>query len=437
MPAARKPEIMAPGGSWASLRAALQAGADAVYFGVRGFNMRENSSNFRTTELRKISETCHAAGAKAYLALNTIIYEDELPRVRKILTAAKAAGIDAVIAWDMAVIQAATDLGLPVYLSTQMSVSNSAALESFFRTHGIRRFVLARECTLAQIRTIRLRLRARLGPAAGGIEIEVFAHGAMCVSISGRCYMSESTTGKSANRGQCTQPCRRPYQITAADNEVSYRMGEDYLLSPQDLCTLPFIEQLLESGVHSLKIEGRGRSPDYVATVTSAYRKAVDFYFANRRRADFAATFQSLKDGLMRELDSVFHRGLSSGFFMGKPLDQWTGVPNNQASARKVRVGEVVKYYRKAGAAELRIRETGFAPGDEILIQGTSTGVVRIKVESIQIEHQQVPAARKGESVAVSCPHQVRPGDQVYRLVQSRTGNDFSNSPACQRPGTA
>jgi putative protease len=199
-------------------------------------------------------------------------------------------------------------------------------------------------------------------------------------------------------------------------------MGENYLLSPQDLCTLPFIEQLLEAGVHSLKIEGRGRSPDYVATVTAAYRKAVDYFHANRRRPGFAAAFQALKDELMRELDSVFHRGLSSGFFMGRPLDQWTGVPNNQAAARKVRVGEVVKYYRKAGAVELRIRETGFAPGDEILIQGATTGVVRIKVESIQIEHQPVPAARKGEAVAVSCPQQVRAGDQVYRLVPSRAG---------------
>ena len=420
MPTARKPEIMAPGGSWASLRAALQAGADAVYFGIRGFNMRENSSNFRTSELPKIADTCHASGAKAYLALNTIIYEDELARMKRVLTAARAAGIDAVIAWDMAVVQASADLGLPVFLSTQMSVSNSAALESFYRTHGIRRFVLARECTLDQIRSIRRRLSARLGAAAKEIEIEVFAHGAMCVSVSGRCYMSESTTGKSANRGQCTQPCRRPYQITAADNEVSYRMGENYLLSPQDLCTLPFIERLLEAGVDSLKIEGRGRSPGYVATVTAVYRKAVDHYFAHRRRPDFAAGFQALKDALARELDSVFHRGLSSGFFMGKPLDQWTGVPNNQASLRKVRVGDVAKYYRKAGAAELRIRETGFAPGDEILIQGPTTGVVRIKVESIQIDHQAVPAARKGESVAVHCPRQVRAGDQVYRMAPAK-----------------
>lgn len=417
MAASRKPEIMAPGGSWTSLRAALQAGADAVYFGVRGFNMRENSSNFRPAELPRIAAACHAAGARAYLALNTIIYEPELPRVRRILTAATAAGIDAVIAWDMAVIQTATELGLPVFLSTQMSVSNSAGLAAFYRTHGIRRFVLARECTLAQIRAMRRNLRRSLGPAAGEIEIEVFAHGAMCVSVSGRCYMSESTTGKSANRGQCTQPCRRPYQITAAENEVTFRMGENYLLSPQDLCTLPFIEQLLEAGIHSLKLEGRGRGPEYVATVTAAYRKAVDFYFAHRREPGFAERFQTLKNALMAELDGVFHRGLSSGFYLGRPLDQWTGVPNNQAAARKTRVGEVVRYYRKAGAVEIRIRETGFALGDEILIQGPHTGLVRLRVESMQIEHQAVAEVGRGQSVAVRSETPVRAGDQVYRLI--------------------
>lgn len=407
---------MAPGGSWVSLRAALNAGADAVYFGVRGFNMRENSANFRASELPRIAAACHEAGARAYLALNTIIYEEELTRMERVLAAAKETGIDAVIAWDMAVIQAAADLELPVFLSTQMSVSNSAALESFYRKYGIRRFVLARECTLAQIRALRRRLRARLGTAADEIEIEVFAHGAMCVSISGRCYMSEASTGKSANRGQCTQPCRRPYQISAADGEVSYRMGENYLLSPQDLCTLPFIEQLLAAGVDSLKLEGRGRSPDYVGTVTSAYRRAVDFYAANRRKADFVERFQALKDELLAELDGVFHRGLSSGFYLGKPIDQWSGVPNNQATVRKTRVGVVADYYRRVAAVEIRVLEAGFEHGDELLIQGKVTGALRLKVESIEIEHQAVATAAKGQSVAVGCATAVRAGDQVFRL---------------------
>ena len=408
---------MSPAGNWTSLQAAIQAGADAIYFGVHGFNMRDNSNNFAVAELPRITRTCRQAGVRAYLALNTIIYEPELARMRRVLAAASAAAIDAVICWDMAVIEAATALGLPVFLSTQMSVSNSAALAGFHRAFGIRRFVLARECSLAQLRSLRRNLTAQLGAAAAAnIQLEVFAHGAMCVSISGRCFMSEASTGKSANRGQCTQPCRRPYQINSSEGDVSFRMGESYLLSPQDLCTLPFIEQLLECGVNSLKIEGRGRAPEYVSSVTSAYRRAVDFYFANRRKPGFQAEFEPLKAGLMQQLEGVYHRGLSSGYYMGKPIDQWSGAPNSQASTKKVHVGEVVKFYRKAGAAEIRVCDSGFALGDELLIQGPTTGVLRVAVTSIQIEQQPVPDAKRGQSVAIALVSPARPGDRVYRV---------------------
>jgi putative protease len=412
-----KPELMAPAGNWTSLQAAIQAGADAIYFGLRGFNMRDNSNNFRGSELPRIASICHQAGVRAYLALNTIIYENEIARVRHLLAAAAAAGIDAVICWDMAVIEAATALGLPVFLSTQMSVANSASLAAFYRTFGIRRFVLARECSLAQIRAMRRKLTALLGAAASKIEIEVFAHGAMCVSISGRCFMSESSVGKSANRGQCTQPCRRPYQISGSEGDVAFRMGDNYLLSPQDLCTLPFLEQLLDAGVNSLKLEGRGRAPEYVSTVTSAYRRAVDFYFAKHRRPGFKQEFQTLKESLMLELGGVYHRGLASGFYLGRPLDQWSGAPNSQAANKKLHVGEVVKFYRKAGAVEIHVCDTGFALGDELLIQGPTTGVVRLAVTSIQIEHQAMPNAHRGHSVAVALATPVRPGDRVYRVT--------------------
>ncbi|MEI6604052.1 MAG: U32 family peptidase [Verrucomicrobiota bacterium] len=418
MTARNKPEIMSPAGDWTSLRAAIHAGADAVYFGVRGFNMRDNSNNFRGSELARVARTCQQAGVRAYLALNTIIYENEIARIRRLLDVAAAAGIDAVICWDMAVIEAATARGLPVFLSTQMSCANSASLAAFYRAFGIRRFVLARECSLAHIRAIRRTLPRLLGADAAHIELEVFAHGAMCVSISGRCFMSESTVGKSANRGQCTQPCRRAYQISGSDDDTAFRMGDAYLLSPQDLCTLPFIEQLLEAGVNSLKLEGRGRAPEYVSTVTSAYRRAVDFHCANRRRPGFQQEFQQLKDSLMVELDGVYHRGRASGFFMGRPLDQWTGTPNSQASGKKLHVGEVVKFYRKAGAVEIRVCDTEFALGDELLIMGPTTGVVRVRVTSIQIEHQPQPAARRGQAVAVQLDTPVRPGDRVYRVTR-------------------
>ncbi|MEI6603915.1 MAG: peptidase U32 family protein [Verrucomicrobiota bacterium] len=419
MPPSHPPELMAPAGNWTSLQAAIQSGADAIYFGVRGFNMRDNSSNFAVAELPRIARICHQAGVRAYLALNTIIYEPELARVRRVLAAASAAAIDAVICWDMAVIETATALKLPVFLSTQMSVSNSAALAGFYRAFGIRRFVLARECSLAHIRSLRRNLITQLGASeAAHIQLEVFAHGAMCVSISGRCFMSETSVGKSANRGQCTQPCRRPYQISSSEGETAFRIGDTYLLSPQDLCTLPFIEQLLEAGVSSLKIEGRGRAPEYVSTVTAAYRRAVDFYYKNRRRPSFHQEFQQLKASLMGDLESVYHRGLAAGFYMGRPIDQWSGAPNSQAATKKLHVGEVVKFYRKAAAVEIRVCDTGFALGDELLILGPTTGVLRVSVTSIQIEHQSMTDAKRGQSVAVALATPARPGDSVYRVTR-------------------
>lgn len=409
-----KPELMSPAGNWACLRAALRAGADAIYFGLRGLNMRSNYRNFVPSEMRRIAAECHATGARAYLALNTIIYENELGKVDRILKSAKDAGIDAVICWDMAIVQKAAELKLPVFLSTQMSVSNSASLALFYRTFGIRRFVLARECSLAHIRAMRRSLKKLLGAEADNIELEVFAHGAMCVSVSGRCFLSQDRFGKSGNRGECIQPCRREYKITDAEGEISFRLGSNYLLSPEDLCTMPFLDQLLAAGVASLKIEGRARTPEYVSTVTAAYRRAIDYYFEHKRKATFASDFAALKTGLTGELDGAYHRGLSSGFFMGEPVAQWTTGRGSRATKSKKLVGEVMNYYRKAGAAEIQVRNAGFALGDELLIQGPTTGLVRLKVESIQIEHEARQSALRGERVALGVPEQVRPRDRVF-----------------------
>ena len=420
-PASHKPELMAPAGNAACLTAALKAGADAVYFGVRGFNMRANYRNFLPSQLPRIAAQCHAAGARAYLALNTVIYENELPKVQALLQAAKAAGVDAIICWDLAVVQKAAALGLPVALSTQMSISNSESLAFFYRTFGVRRFVLARECTLAHIRAIRRALVQTLGPqAAAEIELELFAHGAMCVSLSGRCFLSQDRFGKSGNRGECLQPCRREYHITDDEGELSFRLGDSYLLSPEDLCTMPFLEQLFAAGVGSLKIEGRARTPEYVATVTSAYRQAIDFYFERKGKPGFAAEFEALKTRLMGDLDGVYHRGLSSGFFLGRPVAQWSGVRGSRAAKSKRLVGEVVNYYRKAGAAEILIRNAGFALGDELLIQGPTTGSVRVRVDSIQIEHAAQERAERGQHVALAVAEHVRPRDRVFLVVPHR-----------------
>jgi len=409
---------MAPAGNWACLRAALRAGADAIYFGVSGFNMRANYRNFAPREMKRIATECHRAGARAYLALNTIIYENELPKVARILQTARDAGIDAVICWDLAVVQKAAALKLPVFLSTQMSVSNSESLALFYRTLGIRRFVLARECSLAHIQQMRRRLKKILGPEADCIEIEVFGHGAMCVSLSGRCFLSQDRFGKSGNRGECIQPCRREYKITDVEDEISFRLGSNYLLSPEDLCTMPFLDQLLESGIASLKIEGRARTPEYVSTVTSAYRRAMDFYFENQGRRGFKAAFEALKMELTAQLDTAYHRGLSSGFFMGKPVAQWTTGRGSRATQSKRLVGEVVNYYRKAGAAEIQVRNAGFSLGDELLIQGPTTGLVRLTVESIQIEHAARQSAARGEQVALGVREQVRPRDRVFVVTR-------------------
>ncbi len=414
----RKPELMAPAGNWACLRAALRAGADAIYFGVSGFNMRANYRNFAPREMKRIATECHRAGARAYLALNTIIYENELPKVARILQTARDAGIDAVICWDLAVVQKAATLKLPVFLSTQMSVSNSESLALFYRTLGIRRFVLARECSLAHIQQMRRRLKKTLGPEADCIEIEVFGHGAMCVSLSGRCFLSQDRFGKSGNRGECIQPCRREYKITDVEDEISFRLGSNYLLSPEDLCTMPFLDQLLESGIASLKIEGRARTPEYVSTVTTAYRRAMDFYFENQGRRGFQAAFEALKMELTAKLDTAYHRGLSSGFFMGKPVAQWTTGRGSRATQSKRLVGEVVNYYRKAGAAEIQVRNAGFSLGDELLIQGPTTGLVRLTVESIQIEHAARQSAARGEQVALGVREQVRPRDRVFVVTR-------------------
>jgi U32 family peptidase len=409
-----KPEIMSPAGDWISLRAALHAGCDALYFGVQGFNMRARADNFTAASMSRIARLCHGAGTRAYLALNTIAYETELGKIRSLLARARSAQIDAVICWDFAVIEAARNLGLPVFASTQMSVSNSAGMLALYRHFGIRRFVLARECSLDDMRAIRRNLAKELGSRALDIEIEVFAHGAMCVSVSGRCFLSQFEHGKSANRGECLQTCRREFIVHDALRGHELILGNKYILSPKDLCVLPFIEKLIEAGAASFKIEGRSRSPEYVATVTTAYRRAVDFYAENRLGPDFKSRFDALKNELMGDLARVYNRGFSSGFYHGRPIEQWHDVEGSIATTRKEYAGVVTNFYKQHGAAEIRVESNEFAPGDEIMFQGATTGVFSQKVESIEINRKRVDRAIKGTFVAVKTGRRIRRGDKVY-----------------------
>lgn len=407
-----RPELLAPAGDKVSLRAALNAGADAIYFGAGTFNMRKRAQNFALGDIADLISLCHEYGARAYQAINIIVYETELGLLDSTLDNALEAGVDAIICWDHAVISAARAKGLEVHLSTQASVSNSQAIIQYYRNSGIRRFVLARECSLDHLKEMRLNLRRELGREADLIELEVFIHGAMCVSVSGRCFMSESVNGESANRGACLQPCRRQYRIIDVEGEYEYEIGRDYVMSPNDLCTMPFIDKILESGIASLKIEGRMRSPEYVSTVVGSYRKAIDIYFGN---PDAKNDFEELKSTLTAELRKVFNRDFSAGYYMGRPVGDWSKSPNSQAEKRKETVGIVTNYFRKVGVAEIKVQGASFSVGDELLIQGPTTGNLSVIVESIQVEHEVVKSADKGDRVAVSVPSRVRLKDAVFR----------------------
>ena len=414
------PELLAPAGNWKSLAAALDAGADAIYFGVRGFNMRVAAKNFTARDLPKVVARCRARKVRAYLTLNIVIFEREIPRLERLLKAAVAAGVDAVICADFAVLSCAAKIGLAVHASTQMSVANSSSIHYLYAL-GVRRFVLARECSLADISKIKTALRQALGRNAAGVKIEGFAHGAMCVSMSGRCFLSDFQTGRSANRGECTQPCRREYRIVEEHGGQEWILGQDYILSPKDLCTLPFVDKLIAAGIDSLKIEGRNRSPEYVSTVVAAYRRALDFYGEKHGRRGWRKRFDDLKRELLVDLAKVYHRGFSAGFYGGKPVGQWNTPPQNASLLQKRYVGLVVNFYKKHSVAEIAVQDAPFALGDELFIEGNTTGFMRQKVESLQIEAVPITAAQTGSRVALRVDTPVRRGDKLF-VMRAKTG---------------
>lgn len=415
----RKPEIMAPAGDFPCLDAAIRAGADAVYFGLDGMNMRAGARNFTPSGMRRLGRICAEAGVKSYLALNTIYYEGEYPALLRAARSAKSAGIGAAIAWDPAAVEAARAAGLEVFLSTQASASNSRAIAFHYRHSGIRRFVLARECGISDIKKIRAALPRLLGAeAAREIRLEVFAHGAMCVSISGRCFMSLFGCAKSANRGECSQPCRREYFVHDGTGAEGMLVGRGHVMSPRDLCTMPFLELLLDAGADSLKIEGRNRNPEYVFETVGAYRKAVDFYFERKGSPGFGREFESLKSEMLKRLESVFNRGFSPGFYLGEPSGDWTS-PGNMASRKKAILGRVRNYYPKISVAHISVENAGFAPGDEIQLEGPSTGFMRFSPGEILLDGRPVARAKKGDEVSVKVPGKVRKNDLLYVFRES------------------
>ncbi|MFH1631314.1 MAG: peptidase U32 family protein [Candidatus Aenigmatarchaeota archaeon] len=392
------PELLAPAGNWASLRAAVDAGADAVYLGLNEMNLRANAGNFEESELMKVVEFCHGKNVKVYLTLNSIVFDDEAKKIDRIFSLVKTSKVDAIIAWDLMVIQKAIAVGIPVHVSTQASVANIDAVH-FFEKLGVKRINLARECSLKQINAIKKKV---------SVEIECFAHGAMCVSISGRCFVSQFLTGHSANRGECIQQCRRTY--TVKDNDTGYELGleNDRIMSPKDLCTIPILDKIIASGVTTLKIEGRVRPPEYVKVVTSVYRQAIDAIASDKYTNE-------LKEKLIADLRTVYSKKFSTGFYLGSPTDDdWTGVGFSDSVDEKNYAGMVEGYFQKISVAKVRLHKTDLSIGDKIIIIGESTGVVMQIVGSLQKNREDIKIAKKGMSVGLKVSAPVHRGDKVF-----------------------
>ena len=397
----RDAELLSPAGDWASLSAAIDAGADAVYFGVKGMNMRDAAGNFQINELDRVMSVLKKSGKKGYLALNTVMMNADLERARRIVQKARAAGVDALILWDTAVLQMAREAGLPVHISTQASVANLDAVK-FYAALGAERIVLARECTLQDIRQI-IRGLKEDGLAC---RIETFIHGAMCVSVSGRCFLSQETFGESANKGKCLQPCRREYEIRDLDGECAYRVGQDYILSPKDLCAIDFIDQMIASGITAFKIEGRMRSPEYVRIVTSCYRRVIDACLAGKLTED-------LKHSCKEELAAVYNRGFSDGFFFGRP-DARAWSRGLEHTREKVFIGEVTRFFKKISVAEVRLRTGRICKGEELLFIGKTTPAEQTRIEEMQKDGCFIDRAQKGDVVGLKVPFLLRPRDKVF-----------------------
>lgn len=396
----KRPTLLAPAGNMIALQAAIDAGADEIYFGVQGLNMRAGAKNFSVDDMPEIVRRCKEKGVRPLLTLNVITYEHEHETVVSILDAAQQAGIDTVIAWDMGVIAEASQRNMHIHLSTQASVSNAAAV-LHYASHipTLERVVLARECSLEDVQ----RIAKKVAP----IEIETFVHGAMCISVSGRCFMSQDLFGKSANRGECVQPCRREYEIYDKEEQHSLVLGDEYIMSPKDLCVLPFIEKLLNAEIACFKIEGRNRSPEYVKTVVHAYRQVIDAYGT--------LEFEQVKADALQQVKKVYNRGFSSGFYMGKPLDAWCKSYGSQATQTKQLVGKVCNYFAQKGVGEIVIQSHEFSIGDILLIMGKTTGVVEAQVTSIR-HNEPIEKAKQGMQVTVPLPT-VRKGDTVYVVL--------------------
>lgn len=404
---------MAPVGSYESLHAALQGGADSVYFGVEGLNMRARSSaNFTLDDLRNIVSICREKGVRTYLTVNTVIYNQELQKMHAVIDCAKEAGVTAVIASDLSAILYAHSVGVEVHISTQCNITNYEVVRFYAQYADV--VVLAREVDLEQVQAIHRQIVENdlRGPKGELIQIEMFSHGALCMAVSGKCYLSLHERNASANRGACNQICRRAYTVKDRDNEIELDIENEYIMSPKDLCTIGFLNKMIDAGVRVFKIEGRARSAEYVRTVCECYSEAV--------QACLDGTYTREKIEAWKErLSTVFNRGFWNGYYLGQRLGEWSEVYGSKATRKKVLLGKITNYFTNLSVGEFKLESGALAVGDEILITGTTTGVIQMKVAELRVELQPVEKVEKGTVFSMPVPEKIRRGDKFYKVVDT------------------
>lgn len=404
---------MAPVGSYEALSAAIQAGAGSVYFGIGKLNMRSRSAkNFNLDDLKQIAEICNANGVKSYVTINTVIFDEEIEEMHQLVDAVKANGISAIIASDQSVIQYARQLGIEVHMSTQCNITNIEAVKYYSQFADV--MVTARELNVNQVKHITEQIEQQQirGPKGDLVRIEVFCHGALCMAISGKCYLSLDNYNSSANRGACLQLCRRGYEVRDREEGIELAIENEYIMSPKDLCTLPFLDKVLDAGVEVLKIEGRGRSPEYTKVTVAVYHEAI--------KAIEEGTFTQEKiDAWMERLRSVYNRDFWDGYYLGRKTGEWTQIYGSQATKTKLYVGQITNYFSKLGVAEIRMETHDLNVGDEIMIIGPTTGVYEDTVEEIRVDLKPVQQTVKGEYCSIPVKSLVRRGDKVYKVVST------------------
>ena len=418
-----KVELMAPAGNFESLMAAIQGGADSVYFGIEQLNMRARATmNFTLEDLPEIARICKENSIKSYITLNTIIYDHDITLMRNIVEEAARSGIDAVIAADHAVMQIAKKNKVAVHISTQANVTNCETVEFYSSFADV--MVLSRELSLQQMKNICTTIEKEniTGPSGNPVKIEVFAHGALCMAVSGKCYLSLHTTNASANRGACVQNCRRKYKVVDIEDGHELELDNEYIMSPKDLCTLPFIDRLIETGVSILKLEGRGRAPEYVKTVTTCYREAIDSYY------DGTLTKEKI-GAWMARMDEVYNRGFWGGYYLGQEIGEWTDASGSKATTKKIYIGKGNNYFSKSGIAEFLIEAYDVNKGDRVMVISNKSGVTETVINSMHVnEEGEKDRAVKGDFCAFPLDVPIRSSDKLYKIVASENAAPAINT---------